>query len=65
MLKLTATINCLPSSNTLETAIIGIYNHYYQEFDHKVYLFSYYLHPEYHGMINLVYHNLIYYKFSY
>jgi hypothetical protein len=62
MLKLAATINHLPSSNTLKTAIIGIYNRHYQEFDHKAYLLSYYLHPEYHGMINLIYSSLIYYK---
>ncbi|GES83049.1 ribonuclease H-like domain-containing protein [Rhizophagus clarus] len=37
----------LPSSNTLRSAIIGIYNHRYQEFDHEAYLLSYYLHPSY------------------
>jgi hypothetical protein len=52
MLKLAATINRLPSSNTLKSAIIGIYNYRYQEFDHEAYLLSYYLHPLYRGMIN-------------
>jgi hypothetical protein len=52
MLKLAATINHLPSSNTLKSAIIGIYNYRYQEFDHEAYLLSYYLHPLYRGMIN-------------
>ncbi|RGB27936.1 hypothetical protein C1646_768447 [Rhizophagus diaphanus] len=47
MLKLAATINRLPSSNTLKPAIIGIYNHHYQEFDHEAYLLSYYLILEY------------------
>ncbi|GET64045.1 ribonuclease H-like domain-containing protein [Rhizophagus irregularis DAOM 181602=DAOM 197198] len=61
MVKFAATINRLPSSNTLKTAIIGIYNRRYQKFDHE----AYYLHPEYRGMINLIYSNLIYYKFSY
>ena len=52
MLKLASTIYHLPSSNTLKTAIIGIYNHRYQEFDHEAYLLSYYLHPSYHGIAN-------------
>jgi hypothetical protein len=52
MLKLAATINHLPSSNTLKSAIIGIYNYRYQEFDHEAYLLSNYLHPLYRGMIN-------------
>jgi len=51
LLKLAATINRLPSSNILKSAIIGIYNHRYQEFDHEAYLLSYYLHPLYRGMI--------------
>ncbi|GBB92451.1 hypothetical protein RclHR1_20050001 [Rhizophagus clarus] len=49
MLKLAATINRIPSSNTLRSAIIGIYNHRYQEFDYEVYLLSYYLYPSYRG----------------
>ena len=35
MLKLAATINRLPSSNTLRSAIMDIYNRRYQEFDHE------------------------------
>ena len=51
MLKLAAAIYHLPSSNTLKTAIMGIYNHRYQEFDHEAYLLSYYLHLLYRSMI--------------
>lgn len=54
MLKLAAAINRLSSSNTLRSAIIDIYNRRYQEFDHEAYLLSYYLHPLYRGMVNLI-----------
>ncbi len=55
LLKLAATINCLPSSNILKSAIIEIYNYRYQEFDHEAYLLSYYLHPFYHDMIYFIF----------
>ena len=55
LLKLAATINCLPSSNILKSAIIEIYNHRYQKFDHEAYLLLYYLHPFYRGMIYFIF----------
>jgi len=54
MLKLAATVNRLPSSNTLKSTLMGIYNHRYKEFDHESYLLSYYLHPLYRGKFNSI-----------
>lgn len=50
MIKLAATIYQTPEINLFKPAAIQIFNQSYAEFQHPLYLLSYYLHSLYHGL---------------
>ncbi|CAG8813658.1 13889_t:CDS:1, partial [Cetraspora pellucida] len=49
LIKLAVRINQIPTTNPFKVAAINIFNRRFKEFQHPIYLLSYYIHPNYHG----------------